>query len=262
MFDAVDDSQYPPAGPGVCFAGYVDGSIGNQPDWLWLVENRPGSPVLSIALNPAHDANALDVETGAARPSDIPSWYARQRSGGAGRPCVYANASTMEASVVPVMLAAPIIRASIRLWSAHYDSPLGPHICGPSTCGATSIDMDGTQWTPNAVIDGQARDLDQSLLLENFFGDPKPAPESWEDKLMATIPVISKGSGNLQAVKNWQGILVAHGYGLGTSGGRGDGIDGSFGQVTDQATRDFQSAKGLLVDGKVGPKTWGAGLAA
>jgi lysozyme len=94
----------------------------------------------------------------------------------------------------------------------------------------------------------------------------KPAPpsaESWEDHLVATIPVIKKGSANEQAVKNWQSLLVARGYSLGTTGERGDGIDGTFGDATDQATRDFQSAKGVEggPDGVVGEHTWTAGLA-
>jgi peptidoglycan hydrolase-like protein with peptidoglycan-binding domain len=36
------------------------------------------------------------------------------------------------------------------------------------------------------------------------------------------------------------------------------GIDGDFGPVTDQVARDFQDSAGLVVDGIVGPATWGA----
>ncbi|MBM7783993.1 glycoside hydrolase domain-containing protein [Tenggerimyces flavus] len=40
--------------------------------------------------------------------------------------------------------------------------------------------------------------------------------------------------------------------------GRTVGIDGAFGPITDQAARDYQSTRGLGVDGIVGPATWGA----
>ena len=36
------------------------------------------------------------------------------------------------------------------------------------------------------------------------------------------------------------------------------GIDGSFGPITEQTVRDFQGSDGLVVDGIVGPATWGA----
>ena len=36
------------------------------------------------------------------------------------------------------------------------------------------------------------------------------------------------------------------------------GIDGTFGPVTDQVVHDFQDSAGLVVDGIVGPLTWGA----
>jgi Putative peptidoglycan binding domain len=259
MFDAIGNDQFPPGAD--AYAGYVDGSLGDQPNFAYVVSAFPGAQHLSIAINPAHDADALDIESGAATPESAAGWYQRQKARGIARPCLYADASMMESDVVPVITAAGIARESVRLWSAHYTG--SPHICGPSSCGATSIDMDATQWTSSAVVDGQARDLDQSLLLAGFFGDPKPAPvESWEDKLMATIPVIALGSENKQAVLNWQALLVAHGYDLGSSGQFGDGIDGAFGDVTRQRTVTFQAAKGLTQDGSVGPETWAAGLAA
>jgi len=36
------------------------------------------------------------------------------------------------------------------------------------------------------------------------------------------------------------------------------GIDGDFGPITDQVVQDFQASAGLVVDGVVGPLTWGA----
>lgn len=174
MFDAIDDSLYPPAGTGVCFAGYVDGNLGDQPDYAWLVKNRPGSPILSIALKSGNDAQCLDIEPGAATPESAAGWYERQKARGISRPALYASASKMESDVVPVITAAGIARESVRLWTAHYESELGAHICGPSSCRELSIDADGTQWTTNAM----GRDLDQSLLLANFFGEPAP-PADW-----------------------------------------------------------------------------------
>lgn len=95
------------------------------------------------------------------------------------------------------------------------------------------------------------------------YSKPSPPPaESWEDRLMATIPVIGLGSTNRQAVLNWQALLVAHGYDLGKTGVRSDGVDGTFGETTKARTESFQKAKGLKQDGQVGPLTWGAGLAA
>jgi peptidoglycan hydrolase-like protein with peptidoglycan-binding domain len=252
MLDSAYNDQFPPGA--AAYAGYVDGGIGNQPNYAWIVSAFPQAHHLSIALFARDDADALDVESGAAQPSDIPGWHARQAARGITRPVIYANAYTMDAEVLPVLSAAGITRPSVRLWSAHYD---GEHVCGPRpSCGALSVNADGTQWTQNAL----GRTLDQSLLLDDFFGTPAPA--SWEDQLVASIPVIAKNSTDAQAVKNWQGLLVARGYNLGVTGARKDGVDGVFGSTTDAATRDFQKAKGIGVDGTVGPATYGAALSA
>lgn len=96
--------------------------------------------------------------------------------------------------------------------------------------------------------------------------EPEPEPEptpppSGDIVLQVTRKQIKKGAkdssfgGNVYKA---QGLLAAHGYDLGTSGGRGNGIDGAFGNTTDQATRSFQKKKGLSVDGIIGEKTWAA----
>jgi hypothetical protein len=167
MYDTAYNDQFP-AGA-AAYAGYVDGSIGNQPNYAYVVSTFPEAEHLSVALFAGHNADVLDVEAGASSPPDIPGWYARQVARGAWRPVIYASAGAMDADILPVLGAAGISRASTRLWTAHYG--VGEHICGPSSCGALSVDADGTQWTPSAG----GLVLDQSLLLEDFFsttGDP------------------------------------------------------------------------------------------
>ena len=161
MYDTVSNDQFPPGGQ--AYAAYVDGSVGDQPNYAHIVTAFPHAYHLSIALFASNNADTLDVEAGAATPNDVPGWYARQKNRGIQRPCVYASASTMTDSILPVLGQARISRAQVRLWSAHYGA--GEHICGPSSCGLMPVEADGTQWTSSAL----GRDLDQSLLLENFF---------------------------------------------------------------------------------------------
>jgi serine/threonine protein kinase len=56
-----------------------------------------------------------------------------------------------------------------------------------------------------------------------------------------------------QRVVQVQCMLTKRGYSVGSSG-----VDGQFGKDTDTAVRQFQSDKGLEVDGQVGPNTWAA----
>ena len=61
---------------------------------------------------------------------------------------------------------------------------------------------------------------------------------------------IQKGSTGDDALE-WQKFLKSKGYYNGA-------LDGDFGDVTDQATRAYQTDMGLTVDGIVGEKTWGS----
>ena len=164
MYDTIYNDQFPPGA--AAYAAYVDGGIGDQPNYAFIVSTFPKAQHLSISLF-GNNADALDVESGAATPSQVPAWCAAQRKRGIQRPCVYASASTMNDEILPTLSQAGIARSTVRLWTAHYD--VGQHICGPGSCGALSVNADGTQWTPNAVVNGATLVLDQSLLLENFF---------------------------------------------------------------------------------------------
>ena len=161
MYDTALNNQFP-AGA-AAYAGYADGGVGNQPNYAYIVSAFPKAQHLSIALFASDNADALDVEPGASEPADIPAWYARQVARGIQRPVIYASASTMNDPILTVLSQAGIARAKTRLWTAHYG--LGEHICGPGTCGALSVNADGTQWTSSAM----GLVLDQSLLLEDFF---------------------------------------------------------------------------------------------
>jgi hypothetical protein len=192
MFDAISDTQFPP--DAAAYAAYVDGDLADQPNYSYIVSAFPKARHLSITLFPDKDADALDVESGAAMAADIPAWFARQRARGIARPVIYAGAYAMATAVVPVVQSLPGARSSVRLWSAHYGA--GEHICGPKSCGETSIDMDGTQWTENAM----GRDLDQSLLLENFFAPPAPPrpPADWVFGPVRDLAVVSTGPSSVK----------------------------------------------------------------
>lgn len=91
-----------------------------------------------------------------------------------------------------------------------------------------------------------------------LYDDAKPwkidgavtAPQTGVPVVVPQVrPLLKKGSKGdyVRLLQEW---LNAHGYGL--------KVDGDFGKLTDAAVRAFQKAKGLVVDGLVGSKTWAA----
>ena len=237
MFDSVSDAAFPRGAQAYC--GYLDGQVADQPNYDWIVAEFPNAYHLSITLNADEDADALDIENGAATPEQATGWWQRQRNRGLERPCLYANASTMQASVVPLIRAGVIARPLVRLWSAHY---AGDHICAPSSCGAVSIDMDGTQWT-NAAF---GRDLDQSVLLADFFGTP-PAPK----------PVPSPAPAWQEAyVHRAQALVHLYGQITGLPDAASQMVTGNYEASTAACVRAVQGHVGITADGIVGPQTW------
>jgi hypothetical protein len=255
MFDAIDLSQIP-AGPAAVGA-YVDGE---WPTASAAAARFPHAKLLTIATSPEHDAEALDVETGDAVPSEAPGWVRRQQARGIARPCLYASVSVMQAQLIPVLQKAGIPRGDVRLWSAHY---AGTHICGPSTCSELSIDADGTQHTDRAF----GRDLDQSLLVADFFAVAvKPAPPAapsappWQETLLNSLPVLSEGaadeSGHVFFVHRAQALVKVYGQITGLPEAAALEVSGTYDAAAKAAVQQVQEHARITVDGIVGADTW------
>lgn len=73
---------------------------------------------------------------------------------------------------------------------------------------------------------------------------PEPPPNVVADVYVPTLAAGSSGA----AVANLQVLLNRHGGTL--------TVDGDFGGLTDTNVRQYQQARGLTVDGIVGPETW------
>ena len=262
MYDADDDTQFPRGAQ--AYAGYVNGRIASQPNFAWIVAEFPHAFHLSITLNASEDADTLDVEAGAASVADVPGWYDRQRARGLERPCIYASASTMQTGIVPLIRSGRIARPLVRLWSAHY---AGEHICANNTCGAVSMPVDGTQWTPDAF----GRNLDQSLLVASFFSipaPPKPAPApapptipAWQEAILNKLPVLHEGdadhAGEVCWVHRMQALIKAVGEIKGLDLAACQEITATFDAATKAAVQQVQASFNLTADGIVGPQTWG-----
>ena len=192
MYDSTDLSALP--ADGSCFAGYVDGA---WPTYATIRARFPHARVLSIAVFATGNAECLDIETGDAAPVQAAIWVRRQQARGVHRPAIYTSVSNV-GIVIGALASAGISRAEVRLWSAHYGC--GQHICGPSTCmyigpdGRVVTACDGTQWTDTAL----SRNLDQSVLVGDFFDTPAPPkppveadmPGIWE-QIISVTPVFT-----------------------------------------------------------------------
>ncbi len=73
---------------------------------------------------------------------------------------------------------------------------------------------------------------------------------TWPAELIAKLPELAKSPTERGSVRKAQALLNAAGASLNT--------DGVFGALTETAVRAFQQARGLTVDGIVGPNTWRA----
>lgn len=154
---------------------YVDGTYANG---TAMKARFPDAVLAGIAVNPADDADVLDVETGDATIADIYAWLKRQLANRKYRatsvPVIYTSVSNVDQMMLTMDANGFKHGSEYKIWSAHYTGTA--HICSPTTCKATSYICDATQWTDTA--DGKS--LDQSLVNTGFFAGkpvtPKPAP--------------------------------------------------------------------------------------
>ena len=70
------------------------------------------------------------------------------------------------------------------------------------------------------------------------------------------LPLLKQGSSGAP-VEALQALLIGCGGEIAKFVNNAGGIDGDFGPATEKAVRAYQKAKGLEVDGSVGPATWG-----
>jgi hypothetical protein len=146
-------------------AVYVGGPFANETEGRRLF---PKARILTIAPQASMDAECLDVEPLDATNAQAPGWFQRQIARGVVKPVLYTSASNVQA-LINALAAGGIQRGHYLIWSAHYTD--APHVCSPSRCGFPQAD--GTQWTSHAL----GRNLDESLLLDGFFGPPPPPPD-------------------------------------------------------------------------------------
>ena len=94
------------------------------------------------------------------------------------------------------------------------------------------------QFTSNRKVEGIVKPVDCSV-----YPNELPSPEPIQlTRTITGMPVIRKGS-KVKAVQIWQ-IIV------------GTNPDGVFGDLTEAATRKFQTNCKIQIDGVVGPESW------
>lgn len=246
-----------PAGQG---GGYTTGTR----DIKWTAADWSAHPgAIRICQDAAASdatADVLDVETYAATPAEVPGWFSRAVSArqtgqreGQRAPAVYCSLSVVPA--VAEALAGSGELGKPDLWVADWSWTMDQAAARVGTV-ISGLVVVGVQFANRGAFDSDvfAQSWLESAPQPAPQPAPAPAPTSVEG-IVASLPEIRQGSTG-PAVRTAQGLLVARYYRLGATGAAGDGIDGSFGPLTDAAVREAQGAAKIAVDGIVGPQTW------
>jgi hypothetical protein len=206
MPDSIHPTDLPAGYP--AYLGYVDGK---WPTCATIRAQHPTAHHICLTVTGATiDAHGIDCEPGNPDAASSAGWvHSKLSSAPQSRPVVYASVHGSPGYGMPDVLhqltAHGITRDKVRLLSAHYTGHA--HICGPRSCGAISIDMDGTQWTdqhpgtPGTMID-------MSEVSDTFFGGTvttPPAqitapPGTWLDAILT-----GRGTNGQLYVAEWNG---------------------------------------------------------
>lgn len=246
-----------PAGQG---AGYTTGT----PDIQWTPEDWASHPgavrIDQDAAASDHTADTLDVETGAATYADVPEWtrqtlIARDASSRPGQrwPCIYASLDSVPAVAEAIATTPsgglPVLH--VAHWGITMDD--AAKLIGTQISGLTVV---GVQFANRGAFDSDVWD---AAWLAAVTGGPTiappPPPSSTLTERLSTMPELAQGAVG-GPVLTLQGLLVARGFHLGTTGPAHDGIDGNFGPLTHAAVVAFQEEARVSSDGIVGPVTW------
>lgn len=224
--------------PGLAvYAGYCYGLINN----IAALRARFAAHAKIVSITPFVESSVpvmcLDIEPGNAGPSDAPGFMRIVNHDGAAKPIFYMSAGDCQL-VIDALSAAGYARDEYFLWSAHW---IGLHICGPSTCGFPQADA--TQYASNDSFDSD-------VWFSYVFAPPNPFPE-----LSLTNPYTVDPVNGVNAVHSLQTRLNVWAASARPTNPKVT-VDGSFGPLTEQAVKLFQSSVGITSDGVVGPVTW------
>ena len=147
-----------PGTPHIALGGYPDGIFADEAQ---IKAEYPHAIVYGYAVRASDDGDILDIERGDAVPSQAPGWYRRQKPRVFRVPGLYCSASVV-AEVIAEMHQAGIPREDYLIVSAHFG--IGPHICGPHTCGFPQADS--SQWTDTGP---HGENVDRLLFSESCW---------------------------------------------------------------------------------------------
>ncbi|MFW6690351.1 protein kinase domain-containing protein [Streptomyces sp. MAR4 CNX-425] len=212
--------------------------------------------------------------------ADTPATPAARRASRRRRPLLLAGAVAAVAAVAALAFAVPgwlgsddgeaDARGADRSSSAPAAAGDQPGKVKPSKKKDKDEDEESTTPSPSPSAAGTSQPTEPPDKTADPTPDPtRPDPTSakpttrptksappadpWDSCNYYSGTALTQNGDTGERVVQVQCILRARGYDLGAGG-----VDGMFGPSTEAAVKQFQSAKGLAVDGQVGPNTWGA----
>lgn len=239
--------------PGMyAYAGYGNGPYAN----MSAIRRRfPGKKYISVATSASGSYwvyDAIDIEpgtVGSTQASSFPkavtfirNWTKAKADNHHDRPIVYVMGSWIR-PLVSYLTSHGIARDRYYLWTAHWG---WQHICGPTTCGLSPVNADGTQYIgDNSSVTG--RNIDRSIFQSYVFGSGA-APVNTTHPVKNAAGSILRPGDTGAAVKTMQEDLDKFGYKL--------TVDGDYGTRTEAALRDFQRHQKLPINSVVDATVW------